>query len=138
MITNFWKKITIFNAALLIIFLRIYEPLIDFINKNSEDNTIFAKSGESGYAFKESLEYNLDDINQITSSLIKKYKNNSPLLPIPQISINNCSFLNKIEICKDKKECFEEIDSIKEGNILYHSFSEYNNLLIFRLSLSVS
>lgn len=138
MITNFWKKITIFNAALLIIFLRIYEPLIDFINKNSEDNTIFAKSGESGYAFKESLEYDLDDINQITSSLIKKYKNNSPLLPIPQISINNCSFLNKIEICKDKKECFEEIDSIKEGNILYHSISEYNNSKIINNELIIN
>ena len=62
MISNFWKKFTIFNAALLIILLRIYEPLINFVNENAENNSIFAKSGESGYPFKESLNYNLDDI----------------------------------------------------------------------------
>ena len=127
MVSNFWKKITIFNAALLIILLRIYEPLINFINEKAENNTIFAKSGESGFPFKESLDYNLDDIKQITTSLIEKYKNNKFFQPIPQKTINKCSFINKIEICKDKKECFEEIENIKEGNYSYHKIEEFNN-----------
>lgn len=131
MISNFWKKITIYNAALLIIFLRIYEPLITYINENSENNSIFAKFTESGYTFKESLQYNPNYIQKITISLINKYKNNKPLIPIPQISSNKCSFLNKLEICIDNKDCFEEINNIKEGNFSYHKEIEYNNLKIF-------
>ena len=127
MISNFLKKITIYNAALLIIFLRIYGPLINFINENSENNSIFAKSGENGYPFKELLDYNLDDIKQITNSLIYKNKNNKPLIPIPQVTTNRCSFLNKLEICFDDKECFDEINTIKEGIFSYHKKEEYNN-----------
>ena len=127
MISNFWKKITIYNAALLIIFLRIYEPIISFINEKSENNSIFAKYTESGYAFKESLKYSLESIRSITTSLINKYKNNKFLTPIPQITSNKCSFLNKIEICNNNKDCFEEINNIKEGNFSYHRETEYNN-----------
>ncbi len=130
MISNFWRKITIYNAALLIIFLRIYGPLINYIEENSDNNTIFAKNSESGYAFKDSLQYNLDDINKVTTSLINKYKNNNFLMPIPQFTSNKCTFLNKLEICKDNKQCFEEINNIKEGNFLYHKSEEYNKTKI--------
>ena len=138
MVSNFWKKITIFNGALLIILLRIYEPLINFINEKADNNTIFAKSGESGFPFKESLDYNLDHIKQITTSLIEKYKNNKFFQPIPQKTINKCSFINKIEICKDKKECFEEIDNIKEGNYSYHKREEFNNSKIINNDMIIN
>ena len=127
MIGNFWKKITIYNAALLIIFLRIYGLLIDYIDKNSENNSIFAKYGESGYSFKESLKYNLDDIQQITSSLIKKYEYNKPIIFKTELTSNICSFLNKLDICNDNISCFEEINNIKEGNFYYHKNEEYKN-----------
>ena len=127
MISNFLKKITVYNACLLIIFLRIYGPLINYINENSENNSIFAKSGENGYPFKELLDYNLDDIKQITNLLLNNNKNNKPLIPIPQITSNRCSFINKLEICTYNKKCFEEINDIKEGAFLYHKKEEYNN-----------
>ena len=127
MISNFWKKITIYNAALLIIFLRIYNPLISYIKANSENNSIFAKYTDSGYIFKDSLLYNLDNIKRVTTSLISNYKHNKFEIPIPQISTLKCSFLNKLEICNDSKECFEEINLIKEGNFLYHRETGYNN-----------
>lgn len=130
MISNFWKKITLFNAALLIIVLRIYGPLSNYIDDNAENNTIFAKSGENGYPFIDLLNYNLNDVNQVTTSLINKNKNNKPILPITQITTNRCPFLKKIEICSDSKECFEEINNIKEGNYLYHKEDEYNNTKI--------
>ena len=130
MISNFWKKITIYNAALLIIFLRVYGPLINYVEENSDNNTIFAKYSESGYAFKDSLQYNLDDINRVSTSLINKYKNNNFLIPIPQITSNKCNFLNKLEICKENKQCFEEINNIKEGNFSYHKQEEYNKTKI--------
>ena len=138
MIGNFWKKITIYNAALLIIFLRIYGPLINYIDKNSDDNTIFAKYGESGYPFKESLKYNLDDIQQITLSLIKKYENNKLIIPNTELTSNACSFLNKLEICTDNKACFEEINNIKEGNFSYHKKEEYNNTKILNNDIIIS
>jgi len=130
MISNFWKKITLFNAALLIIVLRIYGPLSNYIDDNAENNTIFAKSGENGYPFIDLLNYNLNYVNQVTTSLINKNKNNKPILPITQITTNRCPFLKKIEICSDSKECFEEINNIKEGNYLYHKEDEYNNTKI--------
>ena len=116
MISNFWKKITIYNAALLIIFLRIYDPLINYIEVNSENNSIFAKSGEDGFPFKELLNYNLDELNRITTSLIDKYRNSKTYIPSIHTTNNKCTFLNKIEICKDNRECLDEINNIKEGN----------------------
>ena len=74
MISNFWKKITIFNAALSIIFLRIYGPIINYIEDNCENNSIFAKLGENGYPFKDSLDCDLNDVKLITKSLINKIK----------------------------------------------------------------
>ena len=127
MISNFCKKITINNADLLIIFLRIYDPLISYIKEKSENNSIFAKYTDSGYIFKDSLLYNLDKIRRVTTSLINDYKHNEFEIPIPQISTIKCSFLNKLEICKDSKECFEEINLIKAGNFLYHKETGYNN-----------
>ena len=137
MFSNFWKKITIYNAALLIIFLRIYGPLINYIDNNSENNSIFAKYGESGYPFKESLKYNLDDIQQITSSLIKKYENNKPIIPMIDLTSNTCSLSNKLEICNDNRSCFEEINDIKEGNFSYHKKEEYNNTKVLNNDLII-
>ena len=128
MISNFWKKITIYNAALLIIFLRIYDPLINYIEVNSENNSIFAKSGEDGFPFKELLNYNLDELNRITTSLIDKYRNSKTYIPSIHTTNNKCTFLNKIEICKDNRECFDEINNIKEGNFTYHSEKEGSDI----------
>lgn len=130
MISNFWKKITIFNAALSIIFLRIYGPIINYIEDNCENNSIFAKLGENGYPFKDSLDCDLNDVKLITKSLINKNKDNKNLIPITQKTTNRCSFLNKLEICSDNKECFEEINNINEGHFLYHKKDEFNNTKI--------
>ena len=72
MISRFWKKNTVFNIGLLIIFLRIYGFIIHFLNKFSENIVIFPKVGENGYPFEESMQYNLDDISKITELLKKK------------------------------------------------------------------
>lgn len=130
MISNFWKKITIFNAALSIIFLRIYGPIINYIEDNCENNSIFAKLGENGYPFKDSLDCDLNDVKLITKSLINKNKDNKNLIPITQKTTNRCSFLNKLEICSYNKECFEEINNINEGHFLYHKIDEFNNTKI--------
>jgi hypothetical protein len=138
MISNFWKKITIYNFSILIILLRIYDPIKNYLFENSENNTIFAKSGENGYPFMELLKYDINDVKQITNSIINKNKNNNQLIPIPQITPNRCSFLNKIDICSDNKECFDEINDIKEGKYLYHKKDEYNNSKIINNDMLIN
>jgi len=138
MISNFWKKITIYNFSILIIVLRIYDPIKNYIFEQAENDTIFAKSGENGYPFKELLNYDINDVKQITNSIINKNKNNKQLVPIPQITQNKCSFLNKIYICEDNKSCFDEINDIKEGKYLYHKKEEYNNSKIINNDILIN
>ena len=138
MISNFWKKISIYNFSILIIVLRIYDPIKNYIFEQAENDTIFAKSGENGYPFKELLNYDINDVKQITNSIINKNKNNKQLVPIPQITQNKCSFLNKIYICEDNKSCFDEINDIKEGKYLYHKKEEYNNSKIINNDILIN
>ena len=129
MISRFWKKNTIYNMALLIIFLRIYGFLTNFLLDYLENIYIFPIVGENGYPFEESLQYNLEDINKITTSLLKK--NQRILKPITLYSSNKCSFLGKLKMCKGNDNCFEEMNVIKEGNFIYHeNETENNNNLI--------
>ena len=138
MISNFWKKITIYNFSILIIVLRIYDPIKNYIFENAENDTIFAKSGENGYPFKELINYDINDVKQITNSIINKNKNNKQLVPIPQITQNKCSFLNKLYICNDNKSCFDEINDIKEGTYLYHKKDEYTNSKIINNDILIN
>ena len=125
MISRFWQKNTAFNFGLLIIYLRIYGFIIYSLNKYSENNYIFPKFGENGYPFEESLQFNLEEINNITISLIKK--NLSVTASIPLYNSNKCSLKEKIKICKNNDTCFDEINNIKEGKFEYHKINEENS-----------
>ena len=125
MISRFLKKATVYNIGLLIIFLRIFGFIIDFLYEYSENIYIFPKLGESGYPFEESIQYNLEDINEITSFLLKK--NQKVLKPITLFTTNKCSFFGKINMCKGNDNCFNEINAIKEGNFAYHENEKGNN-----------
>ena len=127
MISRFWKKNTVFNIGLLIIFLRIYGFIIHFLNKFSENIVIFPKVGENGYPFEESMQYNLDDISKITE-LLKK--NQSVEKPIILFTPNKCTFFGKISICKNNDNCYNEINKIKEGKFIYHENEYINNKII--------
>ena len=125
MISRFWRKNTLFNFGLLIICLRIYGFIISILQEYSEDIYIFPKVGENGYPFKESIQYNLEELNQITSFLINK--NPKDLNPISFYSSNKCPLKGKINICKENDECYDEINNIKEGFFLYHENEIDNN-----------
>jgi len=127
MISRFWKKNTVFNIGLLIIFLRIYGFIIHFLNKFSENIVIFPKVGENGYPFEESMQYNLDDISKITELLKKDKSVEKPIILFTQ---NKCTFFNKIDICKNNDNCYNEINKIKEGKFIYHENEYLNNKII--------
>jgi hypothetical protein len=133
MISRFSKKITIYNIGLLIIVLRIYGFLINFLHEYSENIYIFPKVGENGYPFKESIQYNLEDINKITSFLLKK--NQRILKPITLFTSNQCSFVGQINMCKGNNNCFNEMNVIKEGSFIYHENETENNNMEIKNSL---
>ena len=129
MISRFCKKNTVFNLGLLIICLRIYGYIIFSLSKYSENIYIFPKVGENGYPFEESIQYNLEEINNITTSLIKN--NLSSLQPTFSYNYNECTLKGKIKICQNNDSCFEEINNIKEGKFEYHkNETENSNILI--------
>jgi len=133
MISRFSKKITVYNIGLLIIVLRIYGFLINFLHEYSENIYIFPKVGENGYPFKESIQYNLEDINKITSFLLKK--NQRILKPITLFTSNQCSFVGQINMCKGNNNCFNEMNVIKEGSFIYHENETENNNMEIKNSL---
>ena len=133
MISRFSKKITIYNIGLLIIVLRIYGFFINFLHEYSENIYIFPKVGENGYPFKESIQYNLEDINKITSFLLKK--NQRILKPITLFTSNQCSFVGQINMCKGNNNCFNEMNIIKEGSFIYHENETENNNMEIKNSL---
>ena len=133
MISRFSKKITVYNIGLLIIVLRIYGFLINFLHEYSENIYIFPKVGENGYPFEESIQYNLEDINKITSFLLKK--NQRILKPITLFTSNQCSFVGQINMCKGNNNCFNEMNVIKEGSFIYHENETENNNMEIKNSL---
>ena len=117
MISRFSKKITVYNIGLLIIVLRIYGFIINFLHEYSENIYIFPKVGENGYPFEESIQYNLEEINKITTFLLKK--NQRDLKPM----------------CKGNNNCFNEMNIIKEGSFVYHENETENNNIQIKNSL---
>ena len=133
MISRFSKKITVYNIGLLIIVLRIYGFIINFLHEYSENIYIFPKVGEIGYPFEESIQYNLEDINKITTFLLKK--NQRVLKPITLFTSNKCSFVGQINMCKGNNNCFNEMNIIKEGSFVYHENETENNNIQIKNSL---
>ena len=125
MISRFLRKNTLFNFGLLIICLRIYGFIITILQEYSEDIYIFPKVGENGYPFEESIQYNLEELNQITNFLINK--NPKDLKPLTFNISNKCPLKGKINICKENNECYDEINNIKEGMYSYHENEIDNN-----------
>lgn len=129
MFSRFLKKITVYNIGILIILLRIYGFLVYYVFEYSENMYIFPKVGDNGYPFEESVKYNLEDINRISTLLLKK--NKRIFKPITLFTSNQCSFFGKLNMCKGNDNCFEEMNIIKEGNFIYHqNETENNNILL--------
>ena len=128
MINVFWRKFTIFNFGVFVIVLRVFDPLLKFINDKSANDSIFSKTAENGYPFIDQINYDIKDIKLISHSLIEKNKNKKMQNPLFTLSkFNFCSFAEQINICKDNKDCFIYLSKIKEGNYSYHNLDEYSN-----------
>ncbi len=115
--------------GVLVIVIKIFEPIISYINSQSENDSLFPKTAENGYPYAEQINYNLQDIKQISHYLLEKNKENVQNIPLKISTFNLCSFGKQINICKDNQQCFQSLkNNINENNnnYIYHNTKSFS------------
>ena len=130
---SFWKKIFILNIGLLIVIYRIFNVIEKYLKKNSYEISLFPTLSEDGYPFFNSINCNIGNLISITKKLINKHFSQSISIPTNLMTSKECSFINKYILCKENKECLNNINKtiselnlnnsfqIDNLNYLYHS-----------------
>ena len=130
--TLFWKKLLIMDLGLIVILVRIFGMIYGYLTKKSSNDSIFPQYTENGYPFFDSINCDINNILQILETDIlnqtNNINNNNELLfnsLINSFTSKECEFNEKINICKENKKCFNELDkkdinSILNISELYH------------------
>lgn len=137
--TLFWKKLLIMNLCLIVILVRIFGMIHGFLSKKSSNASIFPKQTENGYPFFDSINCDIRELvpllDSITTENINKTKKNSDHAIfnsfINDFKSYECSFYDKLYICKDNKKCFNELNQMKidipDNNNISFNYHFYNN-----------
>ena len=126
--TLFWKKLLIMNLGLIVILVRIFGMILGYLTKKSNNDSIFPQNTENGYPFFDSINCDISNIIQILENDILNATdiNNTKELNfnsfINYFKSNDCAFSDKINICKENKNCFRELENKKINTDL--NFSE--------------
>jgi len=115
--TLFWKKLLIMDLGLIVILVRIFGMIYGYLTKKSSNDSIFPQYTENGYPFFDSINCDINNILQILETDIlnqtNNINNNNELLfnsLINSFISKECDFNEKINICKENKKCFNELD----------------------------
>ena len=115
--TLFWKKLLIMDLGLIVILVRIFGMIHGYLTKKSSNDSIFPQYTENGYPFFDSINCDINNILQIIETDIlnqtNNINNNNELLfnsIINSFNSKQCEFNEKINICKENKKCFDELD----------------------------
>ena len=126
--TLFWKKLLIMNLGLIVILVRIFGMILGYLTKKSNNDSIFPQNTENGYPFFDSINCDISNIIQILENDIL---NSTDINNINELNFNSfinyfksndCAFSDKINICKENKNCFRELENKKINTDL--NFSE--------------
>lgn len=148
--TLFWKKLLVMNLCLMLILFRIFGMIFGYLTKKSTNISIFPKQTENGYPFFDSINCDIRNlvpiIDYITKEKVNEYNENYDKIIfnsfLNNLKTKECSFLDKLNICKDDKKCFDELNHIKlnvpnnnnENNTFnYHSSINEGKLKIYNL-----
>ena len=145
--TLFWKKLIVMDLGLIVILVRIFGMILGFLTKKSTNISIFPKQTENGYPFFDSINCDIKGLAPIIDSITldKEGLNNENKDKIIFNSFINilqsqqCTFLDKLNICNDNKKCFNELNQVKldlpNNNISfnYHSSDNEGKLKISNL-----
>ena len=115
--TLFWKKLLIMDLGLIVILVRIFGMIYGYLTKKSSNDSIFPQYTENGYPFFDSINCDINNILQILETDILNQTNNinnsNELLfnsLINSFTSKECEFNEKINICKENKKCFNELE----------------------------
>ena len=119
--TLFWKKFLVMNLGIILILIRILGMIEGFLTRKANDISIFPQQTENGYPFFESINCDIRNLVPIVDSITKKkdgenYENQDKIIFnsfLNNLKSQKCSFYDKLNICKDNKKCFNELNEIK-------------------------
>ena len=126
------------NLGIILILIRILGMIVGFLTKKSNNISIFPQQTENGYPFFESINCDIRNLVPIIDSItIKKEGENNENQDkiifnsfLNNLKSQQCSFYDKLNICKDNKKCFNELNKIKlnmpNDNILFNYHSSNN------------
>ena len=123
------------NLGLIVIIIRIFGMIYGYLTRKSNNDSIFPQNTENGYPFFDSIKCDISNIVHILESDILNSTdiNNTNELNynsfINSFKSTECALSDKINICKDNKKCFNELEKKiinKDLNIseLYHINNE--------------
>ena len=133
--TLFWKKLLIMNLGLIVIIIRIFGMIYGYLTRKSNNDSIFPQNTENGYPFFDSIKCDISNIIHILESDIL---NSTDINNTNELNFNSfinsfksyeCAFSDKINICKENKKCFSELENKKINSNLnisepYHMHNE--------------
>ena len=67
MVQLFWKKLTILNIGLFIVFIRLYGLIISTFNRFKNNDSIFPSEAEDGYPFLDMINCNIKQVSYISA-----------------------------------------------------------------------
>ena len=114
----FWKKLLIMDLGLIVILVRIFGMVWGYLTKKSNNYSIFPQSTENGYPFFDSINCDLTNILKILENILLEENNKNDLNNKKELILNSfmnsfksneCSFIDKINICSNNKKCFDEL-----------------------------
>ena len=144
--TLFWKKLIVMNLCLSVILVRIFSMVYSFLSKKSSNVSIFSQQTENGYPFFDSINCDIRELIQIidsitTENINKTTKNQDSIIFnsfINDFKSYECSFYDKLNICKDNKKCFNELNQMKidatNDNKISFNYHFWNNEGILKIS----
>ena len=113
--TLFWKKLLIMDLGLIVILVRIFGMIYNYLTKKSSNDSIFPQHTENGYPFFDSINCDINNILQILETDI--------LLIDEVLSVGDAHFKEKSynkmkELIKDDKRTViivsHSLNSLKE------------------------
>lgn len=135
MVQLFWKKLTILNIGLFIIFIRLYGLLISTFNKIKNNDSIFPSEGEDGYPFLDLINCNIKQVFYISAyfanETINKDIEHKQKCQYDFISYSksNNDMINWDDVYK-----MNDING-KELNVMYkiiNGYQTYDNIMMYK------
>ena len=131
------------NLGLTLILFRIFGMIYEYLTKKSSNISIFPTYTENGYPFFDSINCDIKDLAPIIDSMTTGKQNTSQTSQnsiqkdnlvfnsfINILKSQQCSFYDELNICKDNKKCFNELN-----NIIYPNDIDINNNISYSYHL---